>query len=211
MVTLPMKSASPANRIVFGVVLAAAIGIGLWFGRTPTSAPDLRGIEATVLEPPRTINAFDLVDHNGRAFGLNALAGKWSFLFFGFSHCPDICPPTLQILAQVERKIGDRRDLRDNTRFVFVTVDPERDTPTRMKDYLAQFSPSLIGLTGTRDGIMELTRDLGIFHGTDGTPHAINHSGVILLADDQARLRAIFSAPHEAGSLAREFIKITKL
>lgn len=102
---------------------------------------------AYVLPKPRVIKPFELVDHNGQAFGLEQLQGKWTMLFFGFTNCPDVCPATMSLLRQLKILMGDVAEA-DDLQIVMVSVDPARDTPLVLKPYVEYFDESFVGLTG---------------------------------------------------------------
>src|SRR6201996_3406388 len=133
------------NRLIFlTAVMSGALALGGCGpgGGKGAAAPVQSSGEALVGGP------FQLVDQNGKPADQNLLKGKWSAVFFGYTYCPDVCPTTLQALAQAEAKLGDKAK---NLQVVFISVDPERDTPAQMKTYLSipAFPRNTIGLTGT--------------------------------------------------------------
>ena len=133
------------------VLVAVAIGAGVALYERSQEPLALRA--GTALPEPRALPDFALVDQAGRPFGRARFEGRWSLLFTGFTHCPDVCPTTLALMAELRRRVA-----RDDLQFVFVSVDPERDTPEVVARYLAHFDPALVGATGARGG--------------DGTVHA---------------------------------------
>jgi len=198
-----------------GAVLAAVIALatGYWLSdyllRRP---PDLSGIHATVLSQPRDVQPFMLVDHTGKSFDNRALLGRWSFVFFGYTHCPDVCPTTLSVLNSVARKL---EDLEDQPRFVFISIDPERDTPEKLGQFVSYFNGTFIGATGTDEAINALTRQLGVIYarveeksGTDN--YLMDHSASVLLLDPAGRFHAVFTPPLDAADMASDFIAISK-
>lgn len=149
--------------------------------------------ERTLLAAPtRVIPDFALTDQNGRAFGLAQLAGKPALVFFGFTHCPDVCPTALARLTLLQKSHG--RDL-GGARIVFVSVDGERDTPAVLKDFLARYSSEFVGLTGTPRTVRDLAAQFSasVFSGraADGS-RTVEHSGQIYLLDARGRLFATF-------------------
>ena len=163
----------------------------------PGGAP----VRATVLPEPRPLPSFSLIDQDGKPFGRDRLAGEWRLMFFGFTHCPDICPATLQQLAIARNRVVQRGEAYPG--IVLVSVDPERDTPDVLRDYVQAFGDDVTGLTGTVDALTALTRPLGIYfarsENADGT-YSMDHSSVVLLIDDRGDWRAVFSAPHDVDS-----------
>ena len=166
---------------------------------------------ATVLLPGKELYAFSLLDQDGQEFGLEQLAGKWSILFFGFTHCPDVCPTTLHSLSNFSDTIAETEYSQD-TQVIFVTVDPARDTPEQLQRYVPFFNPDFIGLTGNADTIAEFTRNLGIVY-VHGSPdengsYSVDHSAAILLIGPSAEMNAIFSPPHDIATITRDYVAI---
>lgn len=155
------------------------------------------------LESAVTLPEFLLHDQNGQPFGLKQLAGKWSLVFFGYTHCPDICPTTLVVLRDVERTAGGKAK---NLQYVFVSVDPDRDRPAALKTYVSYFHPDFIGATGTQTELMRLTRALGAYYEAGPSKNGsyeVYHSAGIFLIDPETKLRALFSGPHDAAQIVR--------
>jgi protein SCO1 len=203
----------PATRIVVLGALAiasaaAGVGAGMWY--TQSAHGGLTS--ATVLDAPRALPDFSLVDEHGAAFTRADLAGRWTYLFFGYTHCPDVCPLTLQVLARALQSFGDEAPgERPTARFV--SVDPERDTPEQLARYLSAFGGDLHALTGTPEAIAALTAALGIAYARvddDGGGYAMDHTAAVLLLDPQGRLVAVFTPPQDARSLAADLRTIRK-
>lgn len=209
-----------APKALFLVVAAVIIlsGLSQWaflkYGKSNNNAQYRDdGISATILYEASPITAFQLSDHNGNVFTQNNLLGKWSLLSFGYTHCPDICPTTLKTLDHVDKILQEM----NNTilpQTIFITLDPERDDVATLAEYIPWFNKDFIGLTGTAEQIGVLTKDLGILNmkreavaGEEG--YLIDHSVTIMLIDNQGRLRALSSAPHNAQTLVDDFVKIT--
>ncbi len=170
------------------------------------------------VNPPRRLTDFALLDHHGAPFGRARLEGAWHLMFFGFTRCPDICPPTLAQLGAVQRAI--KANEAAPPRVIFVTVDPDYDTPETMALYLANFRLDADGVTGERPQLEALALQLGIYHRAETNPpqdappahdhgaHSqgaavtIDHSGQVLLIDPAARLTAILPQPLDPKALA---------
>ncbi len=121
------------NLITLLVVIAAALLLASVALYTPQPEPTAAvepppALQALLLPEPRPLKSFALTDHNGKPLGLEQLKGQWSFLFFGYTHCPDICPTTLGMLKGVATKLEATPEINGDTRFLFVSVDPKRDT-----------------------------------------------------------------------------------
>ena len=131
---------------------------------------------------------FQLVDQDGHPTDQSVLNGKWSAVFFGYTYCPDVCPTTLQTLSATKTKLGGAaKDLR----IVFVSVDPERDTPAQMKAYLATpaFPQPTLGLTGSMEQVAAAAKAYRVYYQKQGSGegYAVNHSAIIYLMDPQGK------------------------
>jgi protein SCO1/2 len=210
------RSAARGLQLVAFVLLALlSIGAGVWLGNRlletpiPPPPPD---ISATVLPTPRPIGAFHLLDQYHKPFDESRLRGHWSFVFFGYTHCPDVCPTALATLASVYRGLGDVPELKADTQVVFVSVDPQRDTPDQLAAYVSYFDTDFIGATGPEAQLKPLTTRLGIVYarvpGESPADYLVDHSAAILLFDPQARLYALFSAPHDAATMGADYRKL---
>jgi protein SCO1/2 len=207
--------ASLALAVAVGILL---FGLGLYFGGSlferpavVSDAPVDIGTTATVLPRAKQLPEFTLVDDQGRRFDRTSLRGKWTFLFFGYTHCPDVCPTTLGVLAQVEKALRADASMSQPA-YVFVSVDPQRDTPEHLADYMDYFSRSFVGVTGADDQLLRLSRALGILYQRhpdgEGGDYLVDHSASILLVDPAAGLRAVFAAPHDPATIAGDYRKI---
>lgn len=163
------------NRLIalFGAALLALAGCG---PSKPAGGETVSTGKALIGGP------FQLVDQEGRPRDQTLLAGKWSAVFFGYTYCPDVCPTTLQALALAEQKLGGKaRDLQ----VVFVSVDPERDTPAQVKAYLAApaFPKGTIGLTGSPGQVAGAAKAYRVYYAKSGTGegYLMNHSSIIYL------------------------------
>ncbi len=201
------------------VLLLALVGSGLgmlFMSLQGDGQPALQGLEATVLNPPRPLRSFELLDHHKHPFNRGSLEGKWSLLFFGYTHCPDICPSTMTILHLVDRRLSQRPDYHQDTQVAFVSVDPERDSVEQLAKYVPYFNASFLGVTESQPGNLKaLTRQLGVVYERlsetrPGIGYLVDHSASIILVDPQARYHALFTAPYDPESIARDFVRIRK-
>jgi protein SCO1/2 len=189
-------------------LLGGIVAAQLW-QRKEASPPALE--HATAFAEPRPLPAFTLVDDSNAAFGPENLRGRWTFVFFGFVNCPDICPTTLATLASARRTLADLPEGRQ-PQVVLVSVDPGRDTPTLLGQYVAHFDPTFTGATGSAEAIESLTRALGVAV-LVGAPdaegnYAVDHTAAVFLVDPDARVAALFNTPHEAEAIARDYRRI---
>jgi protein SCO1/2 len=152
---------------------------------------------------------FRLVDQNGRTVTDADLKGRPFLVFFGFTHCPDVCPTTLFEVSEVLRQLGPDAD---RARALFVTVDPERDTPDKLKDYLASFDPHLIGLTGTPEEVDRMLKAYRVYYKkvpTEGGGYTMDHMALVYLMDKQGRFVAPFNLKQgstEAAANLRRYL-----
>ena len=198
-----------APRIaLFGIVLLLAAGAGALLAKQqlqPTPAIEL--VNGTRLSPPHELADFELVAHTGAPFVRDTLRGQWTLMFFGFTHCPGICPMTLTTLADVRKRLHDL-PAPELPGIVLVSIDPERDTPARMAQYVNGFDAPIVGVTGPAQDIDEFASELGITHrkvSTGGNDYMMDHSAVVLLFDPEGREAAVFSPPHTAEQLAADY------
>jgi protein SCO1/2 len=147
---------------------------------------------------------FSLVDQDGKAFTEKDLLGKPSLVFFGFTHCPDVCPTTLYEITQVYQQLGAKGD---KVRAVFVTVDPERDTPDLLKTYLSSFDPHIVGLSGPRpsiDGIMKAYRVFARKVPGENGNYTMDHTALVYLMDAKGRFVGAFNLQKSPAEAAKE-------
>jgi protein SCO1/2 len=170
--------------------------------------------QGTLLPAPKPVTEFQLTDHRGQPFNLENLKDNWTFVFFGYTHCPDVCPTSMTMLAQVQRKLEQRDGLDKLPQVVFVSVDPERDTTALLSQFVPYFHPAFIGASGDEQNTLNLTRQLGILYGkaegSTADDYLVDHSAAIVLLDPDGAFRAVFGIPHDPGSIAGDFIAIKK-
>lgn len=191
--------------VIAGMLLSRAL-----LQRAESSQSTTALVTGTLFEPPRALAPIALIDHDGRPFDNASLQGAWTFLFFGFTNCPDVCPMTMRILAQVEQRLSDLPDAQ-RPRVVLVSVDPKRDTPEQLAKYVKYFNPAFLGVTGEQSSLDEFTRKIGVpvaISETGDGGYTVDHSAAIFLIDPRGRIRALFSAPHVADSIAADYRRV---
>lgn len=169
----------------------------------------------TLFPDPKPLTPFALIDHRQRDFDLSRLQGKWTFLFFGFTHCPDVCPTTLAEMARVRDEIARSTAGAGDVQFVFVSVDPGRDTTGRLGQYVGHFHADFVGVTGDDTQIRNLAGQLGAAYRVEATPgvenYPVYHAAAVFLLDPRARYHAVFTSPHEAEAISRRFKVLREL
>jgi protein SCO1/2 len=155
--------------------------------------------KSTVVPPVEWGGNFVMTAQDGKRFDTATLAGKVQVLFFGFTHCPDICAPTLARLAQVMKALGP-----DSSRVqvLFVSVDPEHDTPAQLKKYLAGFDSSFIGLTGSVGESLTVQRDHKIF--SEAEEQTITHTSSVMVKDKKGKLRLVMNESLSVQDMAHD-------
>ena len=198
-----------SNRtVMWGIVVAALFaGLGLWLGQRAFAPARETGPEmaATILYPePRPIAPFSLATADG-TLTQDALAGRWTVMFFGFTRCPDVCPTTLAMWPQVEKALAERAPGAP-VQFVFVSVDPEHDTPAKAAEYARYFSPRIVAATGDTDSLDALTRDLGVVYmkSPQGQGYTVDHTAHLVLVGPDGTVRGIMRPPLDANRIAAD-------
>jgi protein SCO1/2 len=166
--------------------------------------------KATLIDPARPLPPMAFVDQQGQPFGQEQLRGHWSILFFGFTSCPDVCPTTLALLAQVEKQLADL-PTEHRPHIVLVSVDPQRDTPERLAQYVKSFSPTFTGVTGEQQAVHEFALKMGVpvaISELPGGNYTVDHSAAIFVVDPSGALRALSSTPHEVPIIAEDYRSI---
>jgi protein SCO1 len=202
------RFAARAGLSLAGFGLAAALLTAAWFtgNRSPEAAPALSA--GIAFPEPRPIPEFQLLDQHARPFSRASLAGQWSLVFAGFTHCPDVCPTTLVTLAAIDKQLqADGRDLQ----VVFLSLDPERDAPAALGAYLDFYSPRFTGATGDHAEIDKLMAALGLSYikvPQEAGRYTIDHSAALILVDPDARAAAYFKPPLRADRIAADLLPL---
>ena len=202
-----MKKALLAGALVLPLV---ALGASLAFRRAPKEA---RGFRSGLFEPPREAPAFSLDGSNGQKLSLRDHLGQVVILEFGYTYCPYVCPVTLSRLAEVYKKLG--RDASD-VQLIYVTVDPKRDSPERLREHLAAFNQSFLGATGTPDELSAVLKAYGIVadqvvSGDHAVGYTVDHSSFLYLVDPQGKLRGLVPFGTPADDILHDLELLLKM
>jgi len=183
------------------VILGGGVFLGLASRDTP------RGAAGTLLASAIG-GPFRLVDQNGKTVTDADLKGKWSLVYFGYTHCPDACPTALNDIAVALDELGPKRA---EVRPVFITVDPERDTPAVLKSYVTAFDAPILALTGTPQEIAQAAKGYRVYyakHPEEGGDYSMDHSSVIYVMDPQGRFTASFTHENSPEEIAERLKKL---
>lgn len=193
-----------------GLFAIVAFVVGLVAARwllAPHFAPAPATENATVFVPPREIPTLDLLDQDGRPFTAQSLRDHWTVVFFGFTHCPDVCPTTLTVMTQMKKQLADLPTAQQ-PRVMLFTVDPERDTPERLREYVRFFDPSFGAATGTLDGVQQAASAFAVPFAKVPLPqggYTMDHGAGVFFVGPDGSVQAYSSPPLRAESLARDF------
>jgi protein SCO1 len=151
---------------------------------------------------------FLLTDQNGATRTDQEFRGKFMLVFFGYTYCPDVCPTTLAVIKSALEMMGSRAD-----RIVplFITVDPKRDTPEKLKAYLSSFGPRFVGLTGDHNAIASVAKEYRVYYRTrpaeNGGDYTVDHSGIVYLMDESGKFVANYSLDSSPDAMAQDLLK----
>ena len=186
---------SRTSRLIVGLALFIA-------GAAVAAAFVFVALPGAQTQPSAVGGAFQLIDQNGRRVSDADFRGKPFLVFFGFTHCPDICPTTLFDISEVLRRLGPDAE---KTAVLFVSVDPERDTPDKLKEYLSNFHPRIFGLTGSPAEIADIEKAYRVYAKKvplEGGEYTMDHSAIVYLMDKQGRFVAPFNLKRTADTAA---------
>ena len=200
------------NRGIF-ITVGACLGfmsliMALFLSRfyTPRelTLDEYKTLGAYFIDPPRQLAEFKLIDDTSQSFLPEEFAGKWNILFFGFTYCPDICPLTMRQMSDVKESLGENSD---NLRVFLVSVDPDRDKPQNLRQYLDNFDKNFKGLTGEIDQIYKFSTQVNApFFPVVNSPepnYTVDHSGSLVLISPEAKYAGFFRAPHDTAKITK--------
>lgn len=210
------------NKIIIVVVAIGALAIGMFSFNTIMKKPLPEF--ALFYDVPRDIKPFQLTDHQGNIFDNDALKNKWSWVFFGYTSCPDVCPTTLQELNFIYDELNA---IQNNNQVLLISVDPNRDSQTKLASYIGYFNTEFKALRADHGVLFPLARNLGLMYAiTDDidadamkSGYLVDHSASIVLINPAGKIAAIFKPEQvlgqvpviEGSKLVSDFSKITAL
>lgn len=207
-----------SSLIIIVAIIAMAIGIATSiFKHSNAAITDNANLQVTLLQTPRQIEQFQLIDNKNMPFTNENLANHWTIMFFGYTNCPDICPIIMAELKKMDINLKESK-VTDLPQVIMVSVDPERDTPEILNQYVKLFDDSFIGATADPAQIEQLSKELGIAymkvdpahdHNHDDMDYHIDHSGTIVLFNPDGNVVGYFTMPIDGDTLAHDFQVIT--
>ena len=188
------------NKLITAIVALAALASGVYFsGALEPEVP----ITSRVFEPTRVIKPFELTDQHNQSLTNEYFNDHWTMIFLGYTHCPDVCPTTLAKLTNSYRKL--KKAGMDDLQVLFISVDPQRDTTQRLKEYTAYFNEEFKAATGGHANLFPFVRSLGLVYSmtedTTQEEYAVGHSGSIVLVNPRGELHAMFRPKEELGKI----------
>lgn len=188
-----------SKTLLIGVGVAIGLAIVLAGWQFVQSNYKLHG---SVIDPAIPAADFTLVDQNGASFRLSDQSGKIVLIFFGYTHCPDVCPVTLSQFKQIKKQLGKKAD---QVRFVFITVDPDRDTMEELRRYVPNFDPDFIGLTGSTPDLEKVWKSYGVFSEKQPADsqgnYMVDHTARTYLVDQQGNWRLTYPFGIESSQM----------
>lgn len=165
---------------------------------------ELRENGTYLLPTPRKFSSFELIDHNGQPFTAENLQGKWTMMFFGFTHCPDICPTTMAALSKMYK--GLKPEEQQDLQIMLISLDPDRDTPEKLAQYVPYFHPDFMGATADQYRLLKLATELNVAYSKVPLPnkngdYTIDHSGNVILINPYGHFHGYLRPPFEHGSM----------
>ena len=176
--------------MLVSIAVIAGGGVAIWRNTDNVMPHNAQDVARAAIS-----GRFSLVDHTGKSVSDADFRGEWLLVFFGYTHCPDVCPTTLGTIAAVMDELGEQAA---NVRPLFITVDPERDTPEVMADYASAFHPKMVGLTGSVEQVRSAAKGYRVYFakaGQDEFPgdYLMDHSAFVYLMNPQGKFEAVFS------------------
>ncbi len=209
--TFPYRFSRLTAFLATGALIALMLILSIY--NTTSTDEDKYGLGAVLWPQPSALNDFSLTE-NQKPFNLSSLEGKWTMLFFGYTHCPDVCPMTLTAMKAIYDGLAHYPDLQASTQVVFVSVDPARDTPALLAEYVAYFGEAFIGVTGAVDEIDNLTKQLHagyIMHEPDENgAYEVDHASSIYLIGPGQRAHGAFLPPHQPEKVIAQYRKVRR-
>ena len=215
------------NKSIIVIAAVVAMSAGFWLSSMQQSDGDkardkalaearknFSPIQGSILSPARKISIPALLKDNGKLFSSEDLMGHWSLLFFGYTHCPDICPVTMGVLAKAKKLAT--ADSQTFPNVVFVSVDPERDEVEMLGEYVQYFDRDFTGVTGDKDLIKALTLQMSVVYmkmpgkmpaddNSSNNGYLVDHSAALLLLNPEGKLVAFFNPPHDPKTIITDF------
>lgn len=222
MAKINVKTIAFIGFLILAAVILVTVVVSLWV----KPGLDIDPRVGRVFEPPRTMPRFSLIDQKGKPFDNSRLANHWNIAMIGFTYCPDVCPTTVSNVAAFFNRLGDQSGGEKIPRFIFFSVDPFRDTPDVLSNYVEYYNEDFIGVTGEPQDILDLVKALGLFYAyTDPKDnhmlddvlmqpaleeYGVMHSTRLLFISPAGKLVASMAWPYTSASILAFYQKLQK-
>ena len=165
-----------------------------------------------VFPKEKSFSGFKLIDKNNNSLDINSFAGHWTLIFFGYTHCPDVCPTTLSELQKTFKQL-DGQNLKQAPQVLFVSVDPQRDTPHTLNEYIQFFNPKFNAATADDANILSITSQIGAAyhiesHEKDNINYNVDHTAAVFLINPDKKLYGIFRSPHDSSKISSDLTQL---
>ncbi len=202
-------------KALIGVGIIVVLFTSVFLLKAPEKKAAPAELQAVLWPEPRQLMPFELPEAGGKVFNLSRLADKWTLLFFGYTNCPDVCPMALSVMKAVYDDLAEYPQIQAKTQVVFVSVDPERDSPEHVAEYVTYFDEHFIGVTGSAAAIDGLAKQMSAGYikekpEEDGS-YQVSHTGSIYLIGPKQRVHGAFSPPHRPEVITEQYLEILKL
>lgn len=206
------------RRLLIPVLLAVMAGsllLSIWMSQQQTgettwgNAPP--EVQAVMWPEPRPLSDFSLQTQHGESFGRESLEGQWNFLFFGYLECPDVCPTSLYAMREMREFLRQLDRDHDRHQYIFISVDPENDTPEEMREYLSWYDDDFIGLHGDEQEIAALAGSMAVKYEefVDETGYrSIDHTSSVMIVDPEGRVVGALPPPLQPQRMAERFERL---
>lgn len=199
------------KKIILATLCIAAVGIGVWLSNAQKKNEKLE-LSGFAFPEPKALTDIKLISNKNVAVTENSFKGHWTFVYVGYTFCPDACPMAMTTLNQLHGAL-QKAKVTDPVNMMLVSVDPERDTIEKLNSYVTHFNPSFSAATGTPEDIYNFARQVSSIYvipdDRSDPNYIVDHSSSVILIDPEAAVHAIFTPPQMTASLADDFIKIS--
>ena len=205
-----MKKTSISRLVTIALCISALV-IGFTLNRNSQPEDTKPEISGFAFPEPSALTDLELIDENNEPLTEKHFNGNWTFVYVGYTFCPDACPLSLNTLSQMYAVLADK-NAADNVKTLLVSVDPERDTPERLKEYVKYFDKSFVGATGTEQNLAAFAKQVSAVYSLpkdrSKKDYLVDHSSSIILINPNAEVHAIFTPPQQADQLATDYINL---
>ena len=210
---MSIKSTNKRMLMISLIVTVVFVSSSIYFSADKNVLPEL--VRSVAVSPAKSVQSVNLTDHHNKVVNVERLKNYWTFVFFGYTNCPDVCPATIAQLKLIKRGIKENTAYAKSTQFFFVSVDPQRDTLDHLAKYMKYFDSSFVGMTGSEKAIADFEQQLDSYHriGSKNSngDYTVQHSAEIYLIDSDAMLVAKFQPPMDTAKIVKQFSELVSL